>query len=158
MAASWQLDQERVEDAEALLSHIAGPPAIVSGAELPAWGREAVEWGPQPFPLAVLLFGAALRAGWALCWPQGGLGVLQRPRIRPRSGKGPASYGAGPGGSLAGQQACLAVGPQLGDVCTTYLIYSEERQIFSEVFLSRHVYRHMSEKLRTILECHSQHD
>jgi hypothetical protein len=43
-------------------------------------------------------------------------------------------------------------------VDTTDLIYSEERQIFLEVFLSRHVYRHMSEKLRTILECHSQHD
>jgi hypothetical protein len=65
MAASWRLDQERVVDAEARLSHIAGPPAIVSGAELPAWGREPVEGGPQPFPLAVLLFGAALRAGWA---------------------------------------------------------------------------------------------
>ena len=65
MAASWRLDQERVVDAEARLSHIAGPPAIVSGAELPAWGREPVEGGPQSFPLAVLLFGAALRAGWA---------------------------------------------------------------------------------------------
>jgi len=43
-------------------------------------------------------------------------------------------------------------------VDTTDLIYSEERQIYSEVFLARHVYRHMSEKLRTILECHSQHD
>jgi hypothetical protein len=43
-------------------------------------------------------------------------------------------------------------------VHTTDLIFSEERQIFSEGFLSRHVYRHMSEKLRTILECHSQHD
>ena len=43
-------------------------------------------------------------------------------------------------------------------VHTTDLIYSEERQIYSEVFLARHVYRHMSEKLRTILECHSQHD
>jgi hypothetical protein len=41
---------------------------------------------------------------------------------------------------------------------TTDLIYSEERQIYSEVFLARHDYRHMSEKLRTILECHSQHD
>ncbi len=41
---------------------------------------------------------------------------------------------------------------------TTDLIFPEERQIFSEGFLSRHVYRHMSEKLRTILECHSQHD
>jgi hypothetical protein len=30
---------------------------------------------------------------------------------------------------------------------TTDLIFSEERQIFSEVFLSRHVYRDMSEKL-----------
>jgi hypothetical protein len=38
---------------------------IVSGEELPAWGREPVEGGPQSFPLAVLLFGAALRAGWA---------------------------------------------------------------------------------------------
>ncbi len=32
---------------------------------LPAWGREPVDGGPQPFPLAVLLFGSALRAGWA---------------------------------------------------------------------------------------------
>ncbi len=54
--ASWRLDQERVEDAEALLSHIAGPPAIVSGAELTAWGREPVDGGLQPVPLAVLLF------------------------------------------------------------------------------------------------------
>jgi hypothetical protein len=30
-----------------------------------AWGREPVDGGQQPLPLAVLLFGTALRAGWA---------------------------------------------------------------------------------------------
>ena len=60
LAASWRMDQERVANAEARLSQVVGPPAIVGGAEVPAWSR----W-IQPFPLAALLFGAVLRAGWA---------------------------------------------------------------------------------------------
>ena len=67
VAATWRLDPERVDDAEARLSLVVGPPAIVGGSVIPAWGREPVDGGPRPFPLAVLLFGAALRAGWA--WP-----------------------------------------------------------------------------------------
>ena len=67
VAATWRLAPERVDDAEARLSLVIGPPAIVGGSVIPAWGREPVDGGPRPFPLAVLLFGAALRAGWA--WP-----------------------------------------------------------------------------------------
>ena len=57
------MNQERMADAEARLSQ--GPPAIGGGAEVPAWGWEPVDKGLQPFPLAVLLFGTVLRAGWA---------------------------------------------------------------------------------------------
>jgi hypothetical protein len=65
VATTWRLDHERVEAAEARLLLVVGRPAIVGGAEVPEWGREPVVGGPRPFPLAVLLFGAALRAGWA---------------------------------------------------------------------------------------------
>jgi len=63
VATTWRLDHERVEAAEARLLLVVGRPAIVGGAEVPEWGREPVVGGPRPFPLAVLLFGAALRGG-----------------------------------------------------------------------------------------------
>lgn len=65
VAASWRLEPDRVADAETRLSQVVGPPAVFSGSDPPAWGREPPCGLPQPFPLAVLLFGAALRAGWA---------------------------------------------------------------------------------------------
>ena len=65
VADCWRMDPERVADAEARLSQVVGPPAVVGGGVVPVWGREPVVGGLQPFPLAVLLFGAALRAGWA---------------------------------------------------------------------------------------------
>ena len=65
VAAAWRMDPERVADAEARLSLVVGPPAIVGGGAVPAWGLDPVDGGSRPFPLAVLLFGAALRAGWA---------------------------------------------------------------------------------------------
>ena len=101
VAATWRLDAERVADAEARLSLVVGPPAIVGGSEVPAWGREPVNGGPRPFPLAVLLFGAALRAGWAwylalklfaglkVGWPCGGgrSFVPERGKGKPPTGR-----------------------------------------------------------------------
>ena len=46
VAAAWRMDPERVADAEARLSLVVGPPAIVGGAAVPAWGREPVDGGP----------------------------------------------------------------------------------------------------------------
>jgi hypothetical protein len=80
-----------------------------------------------------------------------------RPSARPAAGSS-VRRSASPSGPPVRSSARLSVGPLVPPVRTTDLIYSEEQQIYSELFLARHVYRHMSEKLRTILECHSQHD
>ncbi len=127
VAAAWRMDPERVADAEARLSLVVGPPTILGWGAVPAWGRVPVDGGSRPFPLAVLLFGAALRAGWAwsavvagpeaLCRPQGGLALRQWPRVHSRAWQGGAPYGAGYVGSLVGQPASLADGPGFSGVC-----------------------------------------
>ena len=65
VAMAWRMEPARVADAEARLSQVVGPPGIFGCAEIPAWGRDPIAEGQQTFPLAVLLFGAALRAGWS---------------------------------------------------------------------------------------------
>ena len=65
VAATWRMEPERVSDAEVRLAQVVGPTAVFGSAAVPAWGREPVVGDLQRFPLAVLLFGAALRAGWA---------------------------------------------------------------------------------------------
>ena len=90
VAATWRLDTERVADAEARLSLVVGPPAIVGGSEVPAWGREPVNGGPTALPVGcpAVRGGAARRVGLvsgaeALRWPQGGLAVRRWPQFRP---------------------------------------------------------------------------
>ena len=64
VAAVWRMSSERVAVAESRLRLVVGPPAVFGASALPAWARAPAEGPVQPLPLAVLLFGAALRAGW----------------------------------------------------------------------------------------------
>ena len=64
VASSWRLAPARVAEAESRLHLVVGPPAVFGASALPAWARAPAEGPVQPLPLAVLLFGAALRAGW----------------------------------------------------------------------------------------------
>ena len=64
-AGVWRMGTDRVREAEDRLALVVGRPAVFGGGEPPAWAQPVDEQGaPRPFPLAVLLFGAALRSGW----------------------------------------------------------------------------------------------
>ena len=62
-AGVWRMGTDRVREAEDRLALVVGRPAVFGGGEPPAWAQPVDEQGaPRPFPLAVLLFGAALRS------------------------------------------------------------------------------------------------
>ena len=64
MAAEWRLDEGRIVEAEDRLARLVGPPVVFGSDALPPWALRPDGGEAVPFPLAVLLFGSALGAGW----------------------------------------------------------------------------------------------
>lgn len=65
MAETWRMDERRVAEAEARLSLVVGRSAVFGAGVVPSWALQADSGELVPFPLTVLLFGAALASGWS---------------------------------------------------------------------------------------------